>query len=63
MIFRVLFVFVAKYNLNIDEVDVKTVFLYSFIDQLVYILLSNYSETQATKKIICKLLKALNDVK
>lgn len=37
MAFRVLFVIAAYYNLDIDQINVKTAFLYGMIDQLVYV--------------------------
>ncbi len=37
MAFRVLFTIVAYYNLNINEIDMNTVFLYGLRDQLVYV--------------------------
>lgn len=37
MVFRVLFAIVVHYDLDINQIDVKTVFLYGLIDQLVYV--------------------------
>ena len=37
MAFRVLFAILVYYNLNIDQLDMKTTFLYGLINQLVYI--------------------------
>ncbi len=37
MAFRVFFAITAYYDLNIDQIDVKTSFLYGMIDQLVYV--------------------------
>ena len=37
MAFRVLFAIAAYYNLDIDQMDVITAFLYGLINQLVYI--------------------------
>ena len=37
MAFRVLFAIAAYYDLDIDQMDVKTAFLYGIIDQLVYV--------------------------
>lgn len=39
--------------------DVKTAFLYGLIDQLVYVDILRGSETEATRNMVCKLLKAL----
>lgn len=63
MVFRVLFAIAAYYNLDIDQMDIKTVFLYGFIDKLVYVQVPKGSETQTTKKLVCKLLKALYNLK
>lgn len=35
--FRVLFAIATYYDLDIDQIDVKTTFLYGLIDQLVYV--------------------------
>lgn len=37
MAFQVVFPIAAYYNVNIDKMDVKTAFIYGFIDQHVYI--------------------------
>lgn len=37
MAFRVLFAIAAYYDLDIDQMDVTTAFLYGLIDQLVYV--------------------------
>lgn len=63
MAFRVLFAIVAYYNLDIDQLDIKTAFLYGLIDQLVYVQVLKSSKTQATKGLVCKLLKALYNLK
>lgn len=63
MTFRVLFVIAAYYNFEIDQIDVKTAFHYSLIDQLVYVQIPNGSEISANKNMICKLLKALYELK
>lgn len=47
MAFRVLFTIVDYFVLNINQIDVKTVFLYRFIDQLVYINISKGFKSQA----------------
>lgn len=36
MAFKVLFAIAAYYDLDIDQMDVKTAFFYGLIDQLVY---------------------------
>lgn len=47
MIFQVLFAIVAFFNLDIDQMDIKTAFLYGLINQLVYINISKASEIEA----------------
>lgn len=59
MAFRVLFAIAAYYNLNIDQMDVKTAFLYGMIDQLVYVQNPKGSKNSINKGMVCKLLKAL----
>lgn len=63
MTFRVLFTIVAYYNLDINQIDVKTTFFYNLIDLLVYMHIYIRSEDASKKKIICKLLNALYDLK
>ncbi len=63
MAFRVLFAIAAYYDLNIDQMDVKTAFLYGMIDQLVYVQIPKGSENFANKRMVCKLLKALYGLK
>lgn len=43
--------------------DVKTAFLYSLIDQLVYVQIAKESEDATSKGMVCKLLKALYGLK
>lgn len=37
MVFRILFALASYYDLDIDQIDVKTAFLYNLINQLVYV--------------------------
>lgn len=60
---RVLFAIVAYYNLDINQIDIKTTFLYSFIDQLVYVQIPKESENAINKGMVCKLLKAFYNLK
>ena len=59
MIFRVLFVIVAFLNLKIEQMNVKIVFFYDFIDTEIYV---KYFENYNEKKI-CKFHKILYDFK
>lgn len=63
MAFRVLFAIAAYYDLDIDQMDVKTAFLYGLIDQLVYVQIPRESEDATNKGMVCKLLKALYGLK
>ena len=37
MAFRILFAITAYYDLDIDQIDVNTTFLYGLIDQLIHV--------------------------
>lgn len=63
MTFKLLFAIVVYHNLDTNSMDVKTIFLYIIIDQLVYIQISKSSETSANKRMTCKLLKVLYNLK
>lgn len=58
MAFQVLFAIAAYYDLDINQMDVKTAFLYGLIDQLIYVEIPKRSETEANKDMVCQLLKA-----
>lgn len=60
MALRVLFAIAAYHDLDIDQMDVKTVFLYSIIKQLIYVKLLPRYKKQGT---VCKLLKDLYGLK
>ena len=59
MAFRMLFAIAAYYDLDIDQMDVKTAFLYGIIDQLVYMQIPKGLETTANTEMACKFLKTL----
>lgn len=61
--FKVSFAIAVYYDLNINQIEVKTGFFYSLINQLVYIQILKDSESFANKIIVCKLLKAIYDLK
>lgn len=63
MAFRVLFAIAAYYDLDIDQMDMKTAFLYSLIGQLIYVEIPKGSETEANKNMVCRLLKGLYGLK
>lgn len=58
MAFRTLFALAAYFDLDIDQMDVKMAFLYGLIEQLIYMEVPKGTETEATKNMACKLLKA-----
>ena len=53
----------AFYNLDINQIDIKTAFLYGFIDQLIYVELLKGMETKMNKNMVYMLLKALYNLK
>lgn len=59
MAFRVLFAIAAFFDLDIDQMDVKTAFLYGLIDQLVYVEIPKGTESATNRDMVCKLLKTL----
>ncbi len=63
MVFRVNFVITAFLDLNINQIDIKTAFLYDFINQLVYVEIAKAIKLAVNYNIICKLLKALYGLK
>ena len=63
MAFRVLFAIAAFLDLDIDQIDVKTVFLYDVINQLVYVEIPKSTESEENRNLICRLLKALYGLK
>lgn len=63
MAFRILFAIIAHNNLDIDQIDIKTTFLYGLIIQLIYVQILKKAEDVINKKIVCKLLKILYDLK
>ena len=63
MAFRTLFAVVAFFNLDIEQMDVKTAFLYGLIYQLVYIDISKRSKMESNQNMVYKLLKALYNLK
>ncbi len=60
---RMLFAPAAYYDLDINQMNVKTAFLYRIIDQLVYVQIPKCSETTASKGMVCKLLNPFYSLK
>lgn len=52
IVFRVLFAIAAFYDLNVDQIDVKTAFLYGFINQLIYIEKPKGTEAEETRDFV-----------
>lgn len=47
MVFRVFFAIAVFFDLDIDQMDIKTTFLYSLISQLIYVEMSKSIKTKA----------------
>ena len=52
MAFRVFFAITAFFDLDINQIDIKTAFLYGFINQLVYIEIFKGIETKANRNMV-----------
>ena len=64
MAYRVLFALAAYYDMEIDQLDVKTAFLHGDIDGDVYVKLPNgYGGENDNAGQVCKLNKALYGLK
>lgn len=63
MAFRVFFAIASFYNLEIDQIDVETVFLYGLINHRVYVEISKEIELESNRNMVCKLFKALYSLK
>ncbi len=63
MTFRFLFAIAVYYDLDIDQMDVKTAILHGLIDQFIYVKILKRKETEANKDMVCKVLKALYGLK
>lgn len=57
MAFKVIFTITIYYDLDINQIDIKTAFLYRLVNQLVYIQIQKSSEIIANKEMVCKLLR------
>lgn len=63
ILFQVLFVIATYFDLNIDQIDVKTAFLYEFINQLIFVEILKKTKIDANKNMVYKLFKAPYDLK
>lgn len=58
-----LFAIAVFHDLNIDQIDVKTAFLYGLINQLIYVEQHKGTEIKEMQYFICQLYKALYGLK
>ena len=63
MAFKVLFAIATFLDLDINQMDVKTAFLYGLINQLVYVEIPKGTESKDNWNMVYKLLKALYGLK
>lgn len=63
MAFRILFTIAAYYEVDINQMDMKTAFFYGLINQLAYVQIPKGLESSANESMVCKLLKILYDLK
>lgn len=59
MVFRVFFITAIYFNLDINYMDMKIVFLYGFIDQFIYVQILKGLKSSTNKRMVYKLLKTL----
>ena len=62
MTYKVMFVIVTHYNFEIKQMNVKTAFLHSEFEEIVYVKQSTEYENKDSSKV-CRLNKALYDLK
>lgn len=63
MAFYILFVIATFYKLDIDQIDIKTAFLYSLINQLIYVKQPKDKDTKNSWDFIFQLYKVLYNLK
>lgn len=63
MAFRVLFVIAIFLDLDIDQIDIKIIFIYSFINQFIYMEIQKRTKSKDDEDIVYKLLKAFYGLK
>lgn len=61
--FKTSFVITTFFDLDINLIDIKTVFFHIFIDQLIYKEILKDTKIEAIKNIVYKLLKVLYNLK
>lgn len=57
--FRIITTLVAHYDLELYQIDVKTMFLYSDIEETIYIVQLEYFESKESKHLVCKSKKSI----
>ena len=60
---RILLAQVAQYELELDQLDVKTAFLYGDLEEEIYMSQPMTFKTAGKEHMICKLKKSLHDLK
>ena len=63
MSIRILLALVVEYELNLDQLDVKTTFLHGDLDEEIYMSQLLGFKTAGKENIICKLKKSLYGLK
>ena len=63
MAFRILFAIAAFFDLDIEQINIKTAFLYGLINQLVYMEIPKGIESEDNQNMVYKLLKAIYGLK
>lgn len=63
MAFQVLVIIVTFFDLDINQMDIKIVFLYSLINEFVSVDIPKGFKTEANQNMVCKLFKTLYSLK
>ena len=61
--FRIIMALVAHYDLELHQMDVKTVFLNCDIEETIYMMQLENSEFKESKHLVCKLKKSIFGLK
>lgn len=59
--FRILFTIITFFDLDINQINIKTIFFYGFINQFIYIKILKGTKLEKNQNIVCKLLKDFYD--
>ena len=63
MSYKILLTLTAHYNLEIHQMNVKSVFLYENLNEKIYLNLSDNFQDENDEDVVCRLLKFLYDLK